>query len=70
MLTILISALAGLVLGLGLSLGGAAHWGWSVLWGLLGFGACQAGAGLLLRGRVKRLMDSVQGTLAAGQKRL
>ena len=70
MLTILISALAGLGLGLGLYLGDAAHWGWCVFWSLLGFGACQAAAGLLLRGRVKRLMDGVQGTLAAGQKRL
>jgi hypothetical protein len=70
MLTILISALVGLGLGLGLFFGDLAHWGWCLLWGLLGFGACQAGAGLLLRRRIKRLMDGVQGMLATGQKRL
>jgi len=70
MLTLTISAIVGLSLGLGLYISDAAHGGWCIFWGLLGFGASQAAAGLILRGRIKRLMDEVQGTLMAGQKRL
>ena len=70
MLTVIISVSFGLALGLGLGFGADVHWGWCILWGSLGFGVCQAGTGWVLRGRVKRLMDDVQGTLMAGQKKL
>lgn len=70
MLTIILSLMVGAGVGLGLYVGDAAHWGWCILWGVLAFAACQAGAGWLLRGRIKRMMDAVQGTLMAGQKKL
>ena len=43
MLTLTISAIVGLSLGLGLYISDAAHGGWCIFWGLLGFGASQAG---------------------------
>jgi hypothetical protein len=70
MWTVILSALAGTAVALGLSLSGASRWWWGVVWGLLAFVACQAGAGWLLRSRIKVLMAAVQETLAAGQKRL
>ena len=70
MLTIILSALIGVSAGLGLWLGDVAHWGWCIFWGLLVFGACQAGTGWILRRRIRRLMEEIQGTMQAGQKKL
>lgn len=70
MWTVVVSVLAGVIVGLGLGFGGMAHWAWSIVWGLLTFGACQAGIGWMLRQRIKTMMDHVQGIIAAGQKRL
>ena len=44
--------------------------GWSIFFGVLGFGAFQAIFGILIQRRVKRDMEKVQGILMAGQKRL
>lgn len=70
MLTIILSACTGLVLGCGLYWGGGVHGGWSIFWGVLAGGLVQGGSAWFLRGRIKRLMDGVQGTLLAGQKKL
>ncbi len=70
MWTIILSAGFGLVVGLGLGFSGTAHWGWSLVWGLAGFGATQVSVMLVMRGRIKRMMDGVQDTLRAGQKRM
>ena len=55
MWTIILSAGFGLVVGLGLGFSGTAHWGWSIFWGLAGFGASQVSVMLVMRGRIKRL---------------
>ena len=44
--------------------------GWSVLWGVLGFGIFQAAVGLLMQKRIKRDMDRVQQIIQDGQKRM
>ena len=44
--------------------------GWSIFAGLVGFGVFQATFGILMQKRVKRDMESVQGILVAGQKKL
>ncbi|MDD5704981.1 MAG: hypothetical protein PHR35_03590 [Kiritimatiellae bacterium] len=70
MWTLILSALAGACLALGLTVGGVSLWGWSLLWGVLLFLGGQAGTGWLLRRRVQTLMNKVQEIMAAGQKRL
>ena len=44
--------------------------GWSIFWGLLGFGVFQGVFGFLMRKRISREMEKVQTILAAGQKQL
>ncbi len=70
MWTVVLSALAGIGVALASNSVGAARWWWSILWGLLAFAGLQAAVGWRLRRHVKRQMDTVQGILAAGQKRL
>ena len=70
MLTVLINACAGLFLIAVLGLTGAAHWGWSVFWGVLAFVAGQGGSGYLIQKRVKAAMGGVQKILEDGQRRL
>lgn len=44
--------------------------GWSIFWGILGFGVFQGVFGYFIRKRINRDMESVQTILAEGQKRL
>jgi len=50
----------------------AADWGlaWSIVSGVVAFGAFQATVGLMVQKRVKREMEKVQEILVAGQKKL
>ena len=70
MLTVLINAGFGILLGVALGVTGAAHWGWSVFWGLLAFVVGQGAAGYLIQQRVKAAMGGVQKILEDGQRRL
>lgn len=70
MLTVALAVLAGLSVGLGLSLGDVLGYGWSTFFGVLAFGAVQFGAGYFLQKKVKVVMESVQTALVEGQKRL
>lgn len=44
--------------------------GWSIFWGILGFGVFQGVFGFFIRKRINRDMEGVQTILAEGQKRL
>ena len=44
--------------------------GWSIFWGILGFGLFQFGFGYFIRKRMTAEMEKVQGILAGGQKKL
>ena len=70
MVTVIITALIGVLATVALGLTGAANWGWSVFWGVLAFGVGQAGAGYLIQKRVKAAMGGVQKILEDGQRRL
>jgi hypothetical protein len=70
MWTVLINLAAGVFLAVVLGGTGAANWGWSAFWGVLGFGVGQAGAGYLMQRRVKAAMGGVQKILEEGQRRL
>jgi hypothetical protein len=70
MLTLVLNGVLGVLLMVALGLTGAAHWGWSVFWGLLAFAAGQGATGYLFQKRVKAAMGGVQKILEDGQKRL
>ena len=70
MLTILINAVAGLLLLAVLGMTDTANWGWSVFWGVLTFVTGQGVAGYLIQKRVKAAMGGVQKILEDGQKKL
>ena len=70
MLTVLLSALLGIGVCLGLGLGDVAGWGWSSFFGVLAFGVSNGVAGYLVQKKVKAQMLRVQNVLVAGQKRL
>ncbi len=70
MLTLILSGVFGLALMLALVLSGASAWGWAVFFGVLGFLACNTAVGLLLKNRIKSLMDAMQATLLSGQKQM
>ena len=70
MLTVVLTALLGLCMCLGLGLADVCGWGWCTFWGILTFGAANAVAGYLIQKRVKAAMGRVQDVLVAGQKRL
>ncbi len=70
MLTIVLNGVLGVLLMAALGLTGAAHWGWSIFWGVLAFVAGQGLTGYLLQKRVKAAMGGVQKILEDGQKRL
>ncbi len=70
MLTLILSGVFGLALMLALALAGAMAWGWAVFFGVLGFLACNAVVGLLLKKRIKDLMSTMQGTLLSGQRQM
>ena len=70
MLTVLINAVAGLLVALAFGMTGAANWGWSAFWGVLAFIAGQGAMGYFFQRRVKAAMAGVQKILEDGQKRL
>jgi len=70
MFTVLIAVASGVAVGLGLFFGGACGLGWSIGGGVLAFLAAQVFLGRIIQKRVKAAMDSVQGVLMEGQKRL
>lgn len=70
MLTVLINALAGILVLTAFGMTDTANWGWSVFWGVLAFVAGQGTAGYLIQKRVKAAMGGVQKILEDGQKRL
>ena len=70
MLTVVLTALLGLCLCLGLGLADVCGWGWSTFWGILTFGVANAVAGYFIQKKVKAAMARVQDVLVAGQKRL
>ena len=70
MFSILISVAVGALAGLGLFFGGVFGVGWSITCGFLAFVVAQIVLGRIIQKRVKAAMDSVQGVLLDGQKRL
>lgn len=70
MLTLIISAVVGLLLMLPLGLTGTSNWGWAVAFGILLFLACNTIAGLLMKKKIKTMMDAMQSTLVNGQKQI
>ena len=60
MLTVLLSALLGIGVCLGLGLGDVAGWGWSSFFGVLAFGVSNGVAGYLVQKKVKAQMLRVQ----------
>lgn len=70
MLTVVFSALLGVIVWLALFLTGVFGYGWSLFFGVLAFGIAQGVAGWMLQRRVKAAMLDVQGILVGGQKQL
>ena len=70
MLSVLISVLAGVVVGLGLGLTGTLGYGWSTFCGVLAFGGAQFVMGRIIQKRVKAAMENVQAVLLDGQKKM
>ncbi len=70
MFAILIALAAGALVGLGSYFGGVCGGGWSIGWGFLAFIVAQVVLGRIIQKRVKAAMDSVQGVLMEGQRRL
>ena len=70
MLTLILSGILGVALMLGLGLTDTSAWGWAVFFGVLAFLACNTAVGLMLKKRIKSLMDVMQGTLMTGQKQM
>ena len=70
MFSILISVAVGVLAGLGFFFGGVCGVGWSIGWGFIVFIVAQVVVGRIVQKRVKAAMDSVQGVLLEGQKRL
>ena len=66
----LISAVIGVLVGLGLGLTDTLGYGWSTFYGVLAFVVSQFVLGRIVRKRVKAVMDSVQAVLVDGQKKL
>ena len=70
MFAILIAVAVGVLGGLGLGFGLGCGLGWSITGGILAFVVVQVVLGRIIQKRVKAAMDSVQGVLLEGQKRL
>ena len=70
MYTLILSGILGVALMLGLGLTDVSAWGWAVFFGIISFMACNTIVGLLLKKRIKSLMDVMQGTLMTGQKQM
>jgi hypothetical protein len=70
MLMIVLTGLAGALLGVVFGFCHVANWGWATFWGVLTFVGSQGGIGYLFQRRVKREMEAVQKILMDGQKRM
>ena len=68
MFSLMIALSAGVGLGLALFFAGAFGCGWSVFFGVLGFGAVQMAIGIFLQKKVKGAMSAVEAVLLEGQK--
>ena len=70
MLTVMLTALFGVCVALGLYLGDVFGYGWSIFFGVVAFGAANALVGWQIQKRVKALMGEVQNILVGGQKQI
>ncbi len=70
MLSVIISLLVALGVGFGCGMSEIFGWGWSVFFGILAFALMQGIGGFFIQRKVKVLMNEIQGTLMAGQKKL
>ena len=70
MISFLIAISFGLATGLGCYFGDVVGYGWSIFFGVLGFGVVQFGTGFFLQRKVKAGMEAVQRILLNGQKQL
>lgn len=70
MLTLILSALSGIILLLVLGLTGTSNWLWAVIFGILLFIACNTVIGLVFKKRIKLMMDSLQSIMINGQKQM
>ncbi len=70
MLTVILSALVGVSVALGLYFGNVFGYGWSTFFGVVAFIASNAVAGFLIQKKVKACMAEVQNILMAGQKQI
>lgn len=70
MLLLIISVLFGGAVGCGLGFTHVSSPGWSVFWGILAFAAGQVGGSLVIRSKMKKIMDEMQQILGEGQRHL
>ena len=70
MLTVILTAMLGTGVALGLGFGDVAGWGWSTFFGVLAFGVANGVAGFLVQKKVKAAMGRVQDIMVGGQKQL
>ena len=70
MMTVILSALLGVGVGLGLFFGDVLGYGWSAFFGVLAFVGGNMAAGFAIQRKVKAAMARVQDVMAAGQKRI
>lgn len=70
MLLLAITILFGGAVGCGLGFTHVSSPGWSVFWGLLAFAAGQAAGTLVIRSKVKKIMDGMQSIMVEGQRHL
>ena len=70
MLALLLALVAGAAAGTALALSGTSSVPWSVVWGVLGFGAAFVAVAWIVRRRVTRVMNAMQEDMLAGQEAL
>ena len=70
MFSLIIAGVCGVTTGLTLYFTDTFGYGWSIFFGILGFGVVQMSIGLYLQRKVKAGMKAVEQTLLAGQKEL
>lgn len=70
MLVLLFSVFSGCAVGCGLGFTHVASPGWSIFWGILGMVGVYVGGSLVVRSKVKKVMEGLQATMVDGQRRL
>ncbi len=70
MLTVILTALFGAGVALGLYFGAVFGYGWSIFFGVVAFGVANALVGWFIQKKVKARMSEVQNILMAGQKQI